>query len=295
MVHEVENFYGVYLLYNVNPKFKGRTYIGFTVDPNRRVKQHNTGKHAGGAWRTSGKGPWEMVIITHGFPNEISALRFEWAWQNPGKSRRLSHLPGKTRKETAYQYRFRIFSEMLRTGPWNRLALTVRWLKQEYQLDFSPECPPPLHMAIAYGPVKAVRLKDAPSKRKKKQPDSEESNTEMSAGEDVTSVSGEMCCICQGGFMCKAEIMRCYRPECHMTAHMVCLSRLFLTGAGAATEDGCCPLQVIPVGGMCPSCAQELLWGDLIRYKQGCFQAIQEETSSDGHWTNDLQASQDNI
>ena len=55
---------------------------------------------------------------------------------------------------------------MLRTGPWNRLALTVRWLKQEYQRDFPPDLPPPLHMAIAYGLVKSKNL--VKSKRVKK-------------------------------------------------------------------------------------------------------------------------------
>lgn len=40
---------------------------------------------------------------------------------------------------------------MLNVGPWNRLPLTIRWLKQEYKMEFDVDQQPPTHMPITYG------------------------------------------------------------------------------------------------------------------------------------------------
>lgn len=250
----VESFYGVYLLFCVNPRFKGRTYIGFTVDPNRRIEQHNLGKEKGGAWRTHNKGPWNMVLTVHGFPNEISALRFEWAWQHPQRSRRLKHVSAKKSKEPAYDYALRVLSEMLCVGPWCRLPLTIRWLLPEYARQFPSTSTPPLHMAICYGPVVSKKI---PPKDK-----NIESNKE-----ELQDLPVILCEICK--MPCaKDEIMKCLSQSCSMKAHAICLAKTFLTD----DQD-----HLVPISGSCPGCDINILWGDLVRKKKGCYENLGEQ------------------
>lgn len=83
--------------------------------------------------------------------------QFEWAWQHPHSSRRLSLVSRRSRKESSLQFHWRVVSNMLRVAPWNRLPLTARWLKQEYRMDFDPGLQPPLHIPIAYGSVRAKK------------------------------------------------------------------------------------------------------------------------------------------
>lgn len=58
---------------------KQRTYIGATVAPDRRLRQHN-GALVGGARATKGR-EWTRIVLVSGFPNEVAALQFEWAWK----------------------------------------------------------------------------------------------------------------------------------------------------------------------------------------------------------------------
>ncbi|KAG9274172.1 structure-specific endonuclease subunit slx1-like [Astyanax mexicanus] len=263
MVVEVESFFGVYMLYCTNPKFKGRIYIGFTVNPERRIGQHNAGRHKGGAKRTSGRGPWEMVLIVHGFPSDIAALRFEWAWQHPHISRRLSHVTRRSRKESSLQFHWRVVSNMLRVAPWSRLPLTVRWLRQEYRMDFEPGLQPPLHIPLTFGCVRA--------KKKKQQQEDKE----------LEESGWERCLLCRD--IVKAEDrLSCFLPLCKMVCHLICLAKHFLKSE---------PTHLIPVEGQCPGCHHSVLWGNLVRHKNGCYGDLEEidSYSSQSHWADELQ------
>ncbi|NWT63033.1 SLX1 endonuclease, partial [Erythrocercus mccallii] len=224
----------VYLLRSAAPggPARGRTYVGFTVDPRRRLRQHNGGRRRGGARRTSGRGPWEMELFVHGFPSDVAALRFEWAWQHPNSSHHLLTPPLRRQREQPISFALRLLPRLLRAPPWSRLPLKIRWLRP---LHPTLELAPPPHVVEEEG-VGLPRLK-----RKKGR------SQEM-------GMSKAPCCLCQ-----EAEatpLLRCPRPLCSMAAHPPCLARLFL-----AQE----PLQLLPVGGACPGCHTHLLWGDLIR------------------------------
>ena len=67
------------------------TYIGATVDLDRRLRQHNKeitgGAHATGAKVSKGQ-TWIRVAHVEGFPDWQAALQFEWRWKQ--LSRKLS-------------------------------------------------------------------------------------------------------------------------------------------------------------------------------------------------------------
>lgn len=65
----------------------------------------------------------------------------------------------KRTKEKSVEFQFRVLSAMLNVGPWNRLPLTIRWLKQEYKMEFDVDQQPPNHMPIAYGLLNTRKIK----------------------------------------------------------------------------------------------------------------------------------------
>ena len=76
---EENHRYACYMLVSATGEHN-RTYIGFTVDPRKRIRQHN-GDIKGGAKYTKRGRPWKIDTIVRGFPTQRKALSFEWHWK----------------------------------------------------------------------------------------------------------------------------------------------------------------------------------------------------------------------
>lgn len=70
----------VYLLISTS----GSTYVGATIDLERRLRQHNKeikgGAHATGV-KVAGGEVWTRAAHVSGFPDWQAALQFEWRWK----------------------------------------------------------------------------------------------------------------------------------------------------------------------------------------------------------------------
>jgi len=88
-----------YLLNVPNSK---KCYVGYTVDPERRLRQHN-GEIKGGAKKTSRHNNWNIVCTISGFDNYQQALRFEWKWQHI-KFRFFKNITFKTKPNGRNEY-----------------------------------------------------------------------------------------------------------------------------------------------------------------------------------------------
>lgn len=84
----------------------GATYVGATVDLDRRLRQHN-GEIVGGARLTGakvarGKG-WKRAAHVSGFPDWQAALQFEWRWKQLSRKQPASSTPLERRFAALHQ------------------------------------------------------------------------------------------------------------------------------------------------------------------------------------------------
>ena len=96
------------------------TYIGATVDVNRRLRQHNS-ELVGGARRTTAKSAggvkrWHRILYVSGFYSSIEALQFEWRWK---------HLSKKSNKKSPLERRLDILPDTLCFKDYGHLKVHV--------------------------------------------------------------------------------------------------------------------------------------------------------------------------
>ncbi|PON66179.1 GIY-YIG nuclease superfamily [Trema orientale] len=150
-----KGFYACYLLVSLNPRHKAHTYIGFTVNPRRRIRQHN-GEIGCGAWRTKKRRPWEMVLCIYGFPTNVSALQFEWAWQHPTESLAVRKAAASFKSLSGIANKIKLAYTMLTLPSWHSMKLTVNYFSTKYT-KHSAGCPSlPGHMRVKVCPMEEL-------------------------------------------------------------------------------------------------------------------------------------------
>ncbi|GAB2274247.1 hypothetical protein Dimus_009012 [Dionaea muscipula] len=131
--------FGCYLLISLSPRHKGHTYIGFTVNPRRRIRQHN-GDIRSGAWRTRSKRPWEMALYICGFPTHVAALQFEWAWQHPRESLAVREVTASFKSLSGLANKIKLAYTMLTRHTWQSMHLTINFFSTKY-MALAAGCP----------------------------------------------------------------------------------------------------------------------------------------------------------
>ncbi len=114
--------YYCYILRSINPLYEKRTYVGMTVDPTRRIRQHN-GELVGGAKATIACRPHEMYCIIKGFPTINEAMSYEWHIKHADGKRRSNKFKG---IEGRLHGLINVMEKKTPTFP-----LTI-WIKEEY-------------------------------------------------------------------------------------------------------------------------------------------------------------------
>ncbi|EFO16704.2 GIY-YIG catalytic domain-containing protein [Loa loa] len=209
----LDEFFGVYCLLSrsSNRYFKNRCYIGYTVNPNRRIRQHNAGKEFGGAKKTDHRGPWYGYGMHHTwFSKQCVCITIRMGLAKSREVEKATTFEFKKKtNETAFEFRLRIACHMLNSDPWRRLSLTFRWLLPELEIPFPLDVLPPSHIAVEHGAVTKI-------------------STVIPQLREEYDVIG-ICSLCLKSINSISELLRCSATEiCKSHFHMRCLSKYAL-------------------------------------------------------------------
>lgn len=254
----MKTFYGCYLLQSISKP--NQTYIGFTMDPGRRIRQHN-GEIAAGAFKTEKYRPWKMILCVWGLPNKIAALQFEFAWQHPALCRHVkehvSHLEfckltwrGRQRVVHGVSKNVQVLLQMLQASPYCRMPLRIHIFDHGTFHDTFPRLKAsellPNHICLSYGNFDDLERHCAELMMAMQQP-----------------VTGVRCTSCSEALKAKDRILSCL--SCGKPFHVSCAAQAFIGISG---------LQLMPDGpSSCPSCNVVIEWPTLIRTARRLSQA----------------------
>lgn len=90
-IPDVDKRFFCYILQQKYPLHdKSLTYVGYTVNHERRIRQHNS-IITGGALFTKNKGPWEFLsVMSCSTWNNIRAMQVEWLIKHPNRKKKVN-------------------------------------------------------------------------------------------------------------------------------------------------------------------------------------------------------------
>jgi structure-specific endonuclease subunit SLX1 len=243
----MEGFAGCYLLRSSNPSYRNHCYVGFTVDPPHRLKQHN-GLILGGAFKTHTKRPWEMTLVVFGFPTRKLALRFEWSWQHPTEAKQLKGIDWTPIFQShdgprKFLSHIRILKEMMTVKPWVRLSLRICVTCADVVELLRKSPPISANCQLFLGTLE-----------------------ELPTGTELRPTPGRRvpprCVLCASAESPPPEPANwAICPYCGAFLHLRCAAIQFISQSPQAGTA------LIPTDGFCPACHENLVWRDLVEIR----------------------------